>query len=289
MEIRRRFDEILARYKLEPSLKDVYVEGMHDLCFLRWFLDKEGKTDVQVYQIQTVEIPEAMFKHSGRRQNSNRDQVILLSEALANHVGDLNLRARCVADADYDRYLNRCGCNPFLLYTDFTSMEMYLFSESCIRKTINFTAPSFPLQAKALLGQLSKALQDLFVIRLTNENLDWGMHDINIKDYTKWRGKQVIFESSRYMCNYLIKNGKVKKESDEFKETLHSLRNRFVNEARHNIRGHDFTYLLFLTLKREGGHRFGFRDIETFERSIAGFAEIADLKDYNLFLTLDAM
>ena len=37
-EIRRTLDELVARYVLEPDLRDIYVEGKTDKLFLEWFL-----------------------------------------------------------------------------------------------------------------------------------------------------------------------------------------------------------------------------------------------------------
>jgi hypothetical protein len=36
-EKRCKFDELVARYELEPSLHDVYVEGLTDKCIINDF------------------------------------------------------------------------------------------------------------------------------------------------------------------------------------------------------------------------------------------------------------
>ena len=164
MEIRRYLDEVLARYKLEPSLKDVYVEGPQDSSFLRWFFSKIGRNDIHVYQIQTVEIPESFFQNSTLQKESNHDQVVLLSEMLAECFSRIKIPVRCIVDADYDRHLKRCKQNYILLYTDFTSMQMYLFNESIVGKTRNIIVPSFPISAVSLLDQLVDVLKELFLI-----------------------------------------------------------------------------------------------------------------------------
>lgn len=285
MEIRRRLDEVLARYVLEPSLKDVYVEGHLDSSFLKWFFGKIGKSNVHIYEIQTVDIPESSFQNSVFRKDSNHDMIILLSEILANHFNRVELPVRCIADADYDRHLMRCKQNHILLYTDFTSMQMYLFNESCVLKTISFMVPAFPISAVVLLSQLINVLQELFLIRLTNEKLKWGMAKIDIKNYTRWLHSRILFDKTRYIQNYLTTNGKKSRES-EFHRTMDTLKEGFESDPRHNIRGHDFTYLLFLTLKRESGHHFGVKYPEAFERIISGFSELDDVKDFNLFTAL---
>jgi hypothetical protein len=55
-EIRRTLDELVARYVLEPDLRDIYVEGKTDKLFLEWFLRNRGIEDIAVYEIETVDI-----------------------------------------------------------------------------------------------------------------------------------------------------------------------------------------------------------------------------------------
>lgn len=56
-EKRRRLEELIARYELEPSLCDIYVEGLTDKFLIQWFLDKLGIDNYAIYEIDTVEIP----------------------------------------------------------------------------------------------------------------------------------------------------------------------------------------------------------------------------------------
>jgi len=53
---RRNIDELIARYKLEPELKDLYVEGNFDMKLFRK-ITRELNLNVSVYTIDTVECP----------------------------------------------------------------------------------------------------------------------------------------------------------------------------------------------------------------------------------------
>jgi hypothetical protein len=53
---RRTIEELIARYELEPTLRDIYVEGYTDALFFRWFLQKSNATNAIVYEIDCVEI-----------------------------------------------------------------------------------------------------------------------------------------------------------------------------------------------------------------------------------------
>jgi len=80
-EIRRKLDEIIARYDLNPSFCDVYVEGDSDRGILESFFEDLGNLEVVVYDIDTVEIPSAVLRELGL-ENNNRGRVIALARAL---------------------------------------------------------------------------------------------------------------------------------------------------------------------------------------------------------------
>jgi hypothetical protein len=288
IDIRRRLEEILARYELEPSLKDLYVEGSNDCSLVRWFLQKKGKRDIHVYQIDTVELPSNLFQKSKLNEGSNHNKIILLSEILSGRFSSRKLKVRCIADADYDRYLKICRQNYLLDYTDYTCMEMYLFNNVCIGKFLNFVLSNFPISAQKLVLQLSTILQRIFLMRLANEKLIWNMSCVDLKGYTSWNGKRIKFDEKQFLRSYLMKNRKISK-IDDFQATVKEFEGQLQSDVRHNISGHDFTYLFFLTLKREGSHRFGFREVNTFEKALCGFAELDDIKNEELFVKLGSL
>ena len=40
LDDRRSIEELITRYELEPSLKDIYVEGHSDKVIIEWFLQE---------------------------------------------------------------------------------------------------------------------------------------------------------------------------------------------------------------------------------------------------------
>jgi hypothetical protein len=203
---KRTIEELLARYELEPSLRDVYVEGDSDWRLIRWFLDRKGRTDIQVYKIGSVELSDELFRESGLNPKSNRDAVVLLATRLSECFGSQHLRVRCVADADFDRHVNQCRENGFLLYTDYTSMEMYLFKESCIAKFIEFVAGGFRVPMGTFMKNMSSVLRELYIVRLCNEILKWGMQCVDLKKYTEWDGHSVTFHGDAFLKACLLRN-----------------------------------------------------------------------------------
>ena len=123
---------------------------------------------------------------------------------------------------------------------------------------------------------------------MANEELRWGMTEINIKNYTRWTQRRIVFDKTKYTQSYLTTSGKGGCNG-EFCQTMERLKSGFDSDPRNNIRGHDFMYLLYLTMKRESGHHFGVKNPETFERLVFGFAELDDLKNFDLFRNLSTL
>ena len=98
--VNRRLDEILALYKLEPSLKDIYVEGEDDAKIMRWFLQRNGQCGISVHEIHIVEIPVPLFHECDLNASCTRDHVVLFSEKLHQVLPGAGRRVRCVADAE---------------------------------------------------------------------------------------------------------------------------------------------------------------------------------------------
>ena len=68
---RRKLQELVALYKLHPELRDVYVEGDSDRSFIEWFIGEKGLNRVNIYCIETVEIPQDAVR-TANVENNNR-------------------------------------------------------------------------------------------------------------------------------------------------------------------------------------------------------------------------
>lgn len=285
LDIKRRLDEISVRYKLEPSLKDVYVEGTTEISILRWFFDEMDKKEVYIYPIDLIEIPDSAFEEAGLSKHSNHNRVIVLAEQLSRKFNQRRLNVKCVADADCDRYLGRCRSNYILEYTDYTSMEMYFFNKPLIQKFLQLVLGGFPMSADRVIRSLKNVLQRLFLIHLANEQLGWNMTWVDFRRYISWSNRGIKFDEPRFLRSYLMRNRQVM-NLQEFKEVVTHFEDRLHSDTRHNIRGHDFTYLFFLMVKRYKGHRTGYKDTGTFEGAMCGCLELRFVKDERLFAKL---
>lgn len=55
---KRTVDEVISICKLEPSTKNIYVEGISDKIVIDNFLKKQKKSDISVYNIDCIDYSE---------------------------------------------------------------------------------------------------------------------------------------------------------------------------------------------------------------------------------------
>ncbi len=284
IETTRLLEEVKALYELEPSLKDIYVEGSMDREMIKWFFERIGGK-VHVYNIDILKVPNSLFANANMSRNSNHNKVIVLSEELSRHFKRKKVRVKCICDMDYDRYLNKLRGNNILEYTDYTAMEMYFFSISYIDKFVNLVLNRLPVATSLLMENMKEILQRFFLIRLTNEHLKWNMQLLDFRRYLSWNEGVVVFEEDRYIKNCLTNNSRMR-ERETFISVMGDYWKKFDSDVRHNIRGHDFTWLFFWIVKKFKKHSAGYRDAKVFERGLCGCLELDFIKDEGLFKKL---
>ena len=243
-EIRRTLDELVSRYELEPDLCDIYVEGKTDKLLIEWFLEHKERQGFAVYDIDTVDIPAQLLLDQGLKDN-NRSRVIALALHIQDKLSETPLHVTCIADKDFDWLFSKEYQCDLLLFTDYSCLEMYLFNEvvldKCLRLGLRLPQP----EAGEILNQVSKVLEDLFLIRATNEALKLNMTWLkNFGDCCKLnKNNQIQFDLKTFITKYLNSNSNHSEESS-FITKLQELRAKELIEIRYKIHGHDFTELL---------------------------------------------
>ncbi|WP_121357633.1 DUF4435 domain-containing protein [Flavisolibacter nicotianae] len=163
---KKKHSEIIALYKLESELRDIYVEGSVDKVFLESFL-KNKKCGKKVFPIEIVDFSEldnAYFEDFD--PTSNKNKVAILSKLINENIP--NSKVKCLVDKDFDDFLKAIS-NKVLIKTDFSCLESYLFCEDVLEKFLSIAINNFPFGANQILTQLSKVLKPLFCIRLMRE------------------------------------------------------------------------------------------------------------------------
>jgi hypothetical protein len=286
MDLKRTLEEVNALYSLEPELRDIFVEGPGDKCFLDWYLHRKGITNVSVYQIDLIDVPGEVVARYGLPAGSNRSRVIALSCELASRQPEQR-RVMCVVDRDYEDYCPICKSNPYLAFTDGNSLELYALTPTVVDKFLLVALGGFPLSVNTFIGQLRGILEQVFAIRLANERLQWGMTWVPFARYVEVMPDNIAFNQNEFVRAYLQKNKKWG-HRQHFEEALGEAKDILLPDLIRRIRGHDLAGLILLIvrkLKRE--RQFG--NAETLAGCLMTAIEADDLELQSLFRRVDAL
>ena len=286
MDINKKLDELIVLYRLEPSLKDIYVEGINDKNLIEWVLSAHNIKDIRVYSIDGVEVNDDILKRHGLNKGSNRSKVLALSAELAQSL-PVTRKIVCIADRDQEDYLPSNLGNCFLEFTDYNSIELYLLKSSVIRKFISLVLGGFPISEDRLIAQAIPILEDLYILRLAGQVLNWNMEWIPFtKKYVKIT-EEFSFDRERFQKAYLLKNGKWHRKA-VFEAKVEKLRSMLKDDFRLRLRGHDLMELLYYVVKkRKTSRKFG--DVDTFRGAFMGCLELSELSSERLFQRILAL
>lgn len=277
---RRELEEIVFMYEQEPSLRDIYVEGAYDASILRWFLEEQDLKDVNVYEISDIEINKEFLIDSGKKSN-NRERVIYLADYLHNSLQNSD-QFICIADRDFNHFIDELFEIPALLFTDFTSMEMYFFGQRILEKFFIIICNKSDLPCRLLLNSFTNILQELFLMRLANEYLQWNMAWLNSVTCIEESNWNFTLNSNDFKNRLLNKNGRMN-QMDEFNSVVEKFRESLDEEIRYQMHGHDYINLFVWLLHKKGLN--GSRKINEINlpRILASSLTISEFLKFNLF------
>jgi len=240
----RPLDELLTRYSQDPDFADVYVEGVTDRGLLGWYSVEIRRPDVTAYEIETVNVPASLVTQFGL-ENNNRGRVIALMRFLREQLGP-GIAPIGVIDGDLDYALREPAPPPFILRTDFTSMDMYFFNAKAIRKLVSTCCPTLPATADELIREMTPVLKTLFLARLANRVLGWNLRSVGVNRSCNFSKEpfRFDFDSDDYVTRYLNKNSRIK-DREQFEKIVNEQKKRCASlPLRRRIHGHDFLELL---------------------------------------------
>lgn len=246
--VQRTIDELIARYELESKLCDIFVEGSFDREILSNVAQK-NKIDAFIYEIDTVDVPPDLLMKYGLT-NGNKQRVITLAKELANH--DTGTSYRCIVDRDLDTWNGKIESVKALIYTKFTSIELYFFSEELLKDIVVVTGKSKISDFELYLLSLIKILQCLFGLRLADKELDWKLSWLPLYKFIKKEGSELKFDFDDYLAKLLLKNSR-SKFGREYKDKIAGWNSKLIGDYRLSIRGHDFVELISLSIKEFKG------------------------------------
>jgi hypothetical protein len=278
---RRLINELVAMYKLEPTIRDVFVEGPFDRSLVDWFLSEGGAEDVSVHEIDSVHVPADLVETAGFAQN-NRGRLLALAREIQSDMVAGTSSISCVVDADFDHVLNTTYELRCLLVTDYSSMELYFFDVGIIEKFLKLGLQGFPKPAKKVLDEIQSPLIELFAIRLANHVLGWPVGLVSFERCCKLTDNGVELDRIKYVDRCLNAAGKYS-EKAEFNRVLSDRRGQLAGDPRTFIHGHDFMAMLVWYIRQYKPYKVSQGSLE---RAIVTCAEFRALRTEPLFATL---
>jgi hypothetical protein len=209
---RRKIVELLTLYELEPSLRDIYVEGPTDRAFVSGVVRRLNLPQVQVREIDQVEIDAGHLSRMGLSEGA-KQRVIALAVALSFESKiDLARQVACIADADDEAGKDAAIRAPLLLYTDVTSMPIYGFDGKYLQWYFDVGTMGFPLSGQQVVEQLIPPLRSLCALRRALAVLEVNVALASITKDCSFSGGQLQFDYDRFVKRCKSKDASFAKE-----------------------------------------------------------------------------
>lgn len=278
---RRTVSDLVARYTLEPTLRDVFVEGAFDEQIVRQFFSKTSREHPSVTCIDTIEISDDLLaKH--RLTRGEKNEILALAEEIFVTLGDVP-GITCIIDADCDRILGTLSTNPLILATDFTSMDMYWLSDETVGRFFAVMGePSWNIET--LTSHLASTGKEIFLVRAASQSIKLRAAIIPIRKYCTRIQSTLSFDAPRYRETLLQTAGAWDK-LDQVVSEIERLSLIIDKDMRNYLCGHDLTELLFIAYREKLG-RLGIKESRGVETIIGMMMPIERLHTHNLFQRL---
>jgi len=249
MSERWTIGELSVRYELEPTLKDIFVEGAFDRDILSNCFRSMKDDSRKAYEIQTVEVPNELVASHGL-SSGNKQRVITLARELANLPAACSYK--CFVDRDLDHWFGELEDTARLTWTEFSSIELHFFSDEVLQDVILTTAKSKIDNWNQYKDSLIVVLRNLFALRLADRELGLNLKWLPFEKYLSKEGSQIAFDLSTYMDRLLIKNGEMGLKN-RYEELLGGWLLKLNGDCRNYIRGHDLVDMIAWTVKEFRG------------------------------------
>lgn len=282
---KRTIDELITRYMLEPQLHDLFVEGKYDKSFYEWFFKALDCELVSVFEIDTVDIDDALLRQLGLNWG-NRSEVIALATSFEQAFSDGVPYLRCVVDSDFDFLLGSRVAATYLLYTDYTSIELYCCCENVIDKVFSTGLGQVLSDAKILFEDFSLICQAAFIMRAANQSLGWRMQWRELRRSLSMSDEHVILDEVRLVRRYLSSNQRAG-SLEEFNRARSELSALQVDDVRKAIHCEDFFDVLgWYIIQKIGRRSTGIGNPDSVRAMVLPALEMEQIRDEPLFTSL---
>lgn len=247
---KRTVDEVISICKLEPSTKNIYVEGISDKLVIDNFLKKQKESDISVYTIDCIDYSEVFTGMPPEDikvlKESNKEKVAYLALKVENEVENCHFLG--IIDRDLDFVNNHIKSGKYLSYTDYNSMEMYLFSydniDALLRNSFRITSN---VNVDNFMKSIGHVCRILFYIRAYLEGFNGSIVEFK-KDFSYDKKCNICdFDLENYIKKIVQVNKIVNSASNLYKEILEKVNNP-IDDIRLEIKGHDYIKVLYLSI-----------------------------------------
>jgi hypothetical protein len=236
---RRTINELVARYELEPSLNDVFVEGVFDKEIFSSAMSGDNKK-CAIYDIGTVDVPNRLLSTYDLTEG-NKQRVLALAKELAKISQECSYI--CLVDKDLDHWFGKLDATKRLRWTQYCAIELHFFCEDFLRHFLVTTCRLKVSNFDKFLQSLTSVLSYLYAMRLADSKLLLKLKWISFDRSLSRQGDLIIFSIKDYAKRLLLSNKKGRCQPDFLRET-ESFYQRLKGDCRDHIRGHDFTEIL---------------------------------------------
>jgi hypothetical protein len=196
--LRRHLDAVLLAHTMDPSRRELYVEGQRDRLFLKWLVGADLNPNTSIREIDWVELPTGIA--GGRRGH-------LLY--FARVIGPTDFVIRILIDADFDRLLSR----PVPLktwITDPRDLEGYVLRTECLDKILRLGICTEKMSGVELLKCIHEQGRKLGLLRLYSEinSLNLPFQKTDLSRYFTVRECEVELNWDGYL-RALLQNAKI--------------------------------------------------------------------------------
>lgn len=281
----RTIAELCTLYELEPSVREVFVEGSCDAALIKWFLRHRSPRAVSVKEIDAIDVPETVLAAHNCDIGSRGHVLALAAELDSALEGTARKCATLIYDADWDRLFENVQNLDILLSTDFACIEMYLFNEATVGKMMSLVLMGCDVSAQQALLEFAKVLVRLCVIKAANHLLGFSMSWIAFDRCCSLSGTSIQFDEAEFIKRYLMNNSHLSDEGD-FVDKMGEVEIHLQEDSRHQMNGHHFLTLSRWYFRHFANERSVCVGDKAFERAFFGCLELDLLDQQPLFQQL---
>lgn len=242
-QIQFKIEEILLAHALEPEIVDIFVEGSTDVPIFEEFIEKVSSGCAVVFHIDVVDVDKTTLERFAL-DGGNKGRVIALALSLEEANPAIGETVVCIADKDFDHMLDGLRPSSVMLWSDFCSMDSYLFDENTVQRFMKYAGLGGRCKpANDLVPLLTSILQQVACERLAALKISPPLTWLCFLPCCRVRDGDLVYDRLEHTKRFLSRNSQLAIR-DEFEGHVAAFESYICAEARDKIRGKDFLELL---------------------------------------------